>query len=45
LFLSPEVTKKKFKRLEDIEVVENTNIKKKFVDEMGGKIPYKEKIN
>lgn len=47
LYLSPEITKKKFKRLKDIEIVENINIKKKFTDEMGGKIPYIEtrKIN
>jgi len=45
LFLSPEITKERFTKLKDIEIVENTNIKKKFIDEMGGKIPYKEKKN
>ena len=30
--------------LKDIEIVENSNIKKKFTDETGGKIPYNEQI-
>ena len=30
--------------LKDIETIENVNIKKKFTDESGGKIPYKESI-
>ena len=34
----------KISKLKDIEIVENSNIKKKFIDEMGGKIPYNEKI-
>ena len=28
----------------DIEINENSNINKKFVDDMGGKVPYNEKI-
>ena len=30
--------------LKDLEIVENSNIKKIFTDETGGKIPYNERI-
>ena len=35
--------KSKITKLKDIEAIENYNIKKKFTDEMEGKIPYSEK--
>jgi len=31
-------------KVKDIEIKENSNINKKFVDDMGGKVPYNEKI-
>ena len=43
-YLSTEIRRDKITKLKNIELIENTNIKKKFTDEMGGKIPYKEKI-
>ena len=43
-YLSSNIRDEKITDLKDIELVENTNIKKKFTDEMGGKVPYKEKI-
>ncbi len=46
-YLNENIRSKKIKKVKDIELNENTNIKKKFTDQMGGKIPYneKEKIN
>jgi hypothetical protein len=43
-YLDVNVRNKKNLRLKDIEIAENLNIKKKFTDEMGGKVPYNEKI-
>ena len=43
LYLDSNVRNVKIKKLKDIEIIENVNIKKKFTDEMGGKIPYNEK--
>ena len=43
-YLNSSVRNDRITKLKDIEVSENTNIQKKFIDEMGGKIPYKEKI-
>ena len=34
----------KIKNLKDIELIENINIKKKFIDKMGGNIPHSEKM-
>ena len=42
-YLNQNIRVDKITRLKDIELVENINIKKKFIDEMGGKVPYKEK--
>ena len=44
LYLDVNVRSSKITKLKDIEIVENININKKFIDEMGGKIPYNEKI-
>ena len=43
-YLDANVRNKKNLKLKDIEIIENSNIKKKFTDEMGGKVPYNEKI-
>ena len=39
-FLSSNIRDEKITKLKNIELVENTNIKKKFIDEMKGKIAY-----
>jgi len=44
LYLGEKERNLKNRDLKDIEVVENFNIKKKFTDATGGKIPYNEKI-
>jgi hypothetical protein len=43
-YLDVNIRNKKNLKLKDIEIAENFNIKKKFTDEMGGKVPYNEKI-
>ena len=43
-YLDANVRNKKNLKLKDIEIVENSNIKKKFINKMGGKVPYNEKI-
>ena len=43
-YLNSSIRRDKIINLKNIELIENKNIKKKFTDEMGGKIPYKEKI-
>jgi len=43
-YLNSDTRRNKITKLKNIELVENKNIKKKFTDEMGGKIPYKEKV-
>ena len=43
-YLDANVRNKKNLKLKDIEIVENSNIKKKFTNEMGGKVPYNDKI-
>jgi len=43
-FLSSNIRDEKITNLKHIELVENSNIKKKFLDEMEGKISYNEKI-
>ncbi len=43
-YLDVNIRNKKNLKLKDIEIAENLNIKKKFTDEMGGKVPYNEKI-
>ena len=43
IFLSPNIRDEKITKLKNIELVENTNIKKKFIDEMKEKISYNEK--
>ena len=43
-YLDANVRNKKNLKLKDIEIIENSNIKKKFTDEMGGKVPYNDKI-
>ena len=44
LYLEESRRNSKNQDLKDIEIVENINIKKKFTDETGGKIPYSESI-
>ena len=46
-YLDSNIRRDEITKLKNIEIVENQNIKKKFTDEMGGKIPYgeKKKIN
>ena len=44
LYLNKNVRDSKITKLKDIEIVENVNIKKFFTDQMGGRIPYNEKI-
>jgi len=43
-YLDANVRNKKNLNLKDIEIVENSNIKKKFINKMGGKVPYNDKI-
>ena len=43
-YLNSDIRRDKITKLKNIELIENENIKKKFTDEMGGKIPYNEKI-
>ena len=43
-YLNSSIRRDKIINLKNIELIENKNIKKKFTDEMGGKIPYKEEI-
>jgi len=44
LYLDASVRNSRKQDLKDIEIVENSNIKKKFTDKTGGKIPYGESI-
>ena len=44
LYMDENIRNSRYQDLKDIEIVENVNIKKKFTDETGGKIPYKESI-
>ena len=44
LYLDQKVRNSKNQDLKDIEIVENLNIKKKFTEKLGGKIPNKEGI-
>ena len=44
LYLDESMRSSQNQDLKDIEIVENSNIKKKFTDETGGKIPYNERI-
>ena len=44
LYLDANKRDSKITKLKDIELVENYNVKKKFTDEMEGKVPYNEKI-
>ena len=44
LYIEESARNSKNQNLKDIEMVENINIKKKFTDETGGKIPYSESI-
>ena len=44
LYLEESARNSRNQNLKDIEMVENINIKKKFTDETGGKIPYSESI-
>ena len=43
-YLDPDMRRDKIKNLKDIELIENTNIKKKFMEKMGGNIPHSEKM-
>ena len=43
-YLDPDMRRDKIKNLKDIELIENINIKKKFIDKMGGNIPHSEKM-
>ena len=43
-YLDPNIRRDKIKNLKDIELIENINIKKKFIDKMGGNIPHSEKM-
>ena len=43
-YLDPDIRPDKIKNLKDIELIENINIKKKFIDKMGGNIPHSEKM-
>lgn len=43
-YLEKNIRESNIKKVKDIEINENSNINKKFVDAMGGKVPYKEKI-
>lgn len=43
-YLNSNIRRDKLMNLKDIELVENVNVKKKFTDEMGGKIPNNERI-
>ena len=42
-YLDKNIRKEKYKNLKDIELVENKNINKIFIDAMGGKVPYKDR--
>ena len=42
-YLDSNIRRDEITKLKNIEIIENQNIKKKFTDEMGGKIPYDEK--
>ena len=44
LYLNPDIRRDKIKNLKDIELIENTNFEKKFIDKMGGKIPDNEEM-
>ena len=44
LYLDSSVRRSKITKVKDIELVENYNIKKKFINEMRGKVPYNEKV-
>ena len=43
-YLDPDIRRDKIKNLKDIELIENINIKKKFIDKMGGNNPHSEKM-
>ena len=43
-YLDLDMRRDKIKNLKDIELIENINIKKKFIDKMGGNIPHSEKM-
>ena len=43
-YLDQDMRRDKIKNLKDIELIENINIKKKFIDKMGGNIPHSEKM-
>ena len=43
-YLDSDMRRDKIKNLKDIELIENINIKKKFIDKMGGNIPHSEKM-
>ena len=43
-YLEKNIRESNIIKVKDIEINENSNINKKFVDAMGGKVPYKEKI-
>ena len=46
-YLNSNVREEKIKKLKDIELIENTNIRKKFKEDMRGQVPFNEekKIN
>ena len=43
-YLNSSIRRDKITSLKNIELVENTNINKKFVEEIGGEVPYEEKM-
>ena len=43
-YLDQDMRRDKIKNLKDIELIENINIKKNFIDKMGGNIPHSEKM-
>ena len=43
-YLDPDIRRDKIKNLKDIELIENTIIKKKFMEKKGGNIPHSEKM-
>ena len=43
-YLEKNIRESNIIKVKDIEINENSNINKKFVDAMGGNVPYKEKI-
>ena len=42
-YLNADTRRDKIRNLKDIELIENMNIQKKFIDKMGGKVPHNEK--